>query len=251
MFSFLHKKNKVAFPIGEFLEVDMHSHILPGIDDGAPDTDTSKRLLAGLAALRYRAMIATPHVTAHSYPNTPCSIGAAHRQLQTVQDLAIPDIRFAAEYMLDECIGQLIADRALLTLGGSDYVLVETAFLLRPLGADAQLFDLQHAGYRPVLAHPERYHYLFKKPADYAAFKERGCLFQVNLLSFLGYYGQQERAAANWLLEADMIDFLGTDLHHDRHLHYLSNFKIDHKLTKALESRTFLNNTFTDRNKTT
>lgn len=249
MFSFLRKKDNIAFPIGELLEVDMHSHVLPGIDDGAPDVDTALHLVQGLSQIGFRAAIATPHVTADSYPNTPGTISDAHRQLQATQDAATPVIRFAAEYMLDEGIRPLIADRALLTLGDTDYVLVETPFLHRPQQLERWIFELQTAGYRPVLAHPERYHYLFKKPVDYADLKERGCAFQVNLLSLVGYYGKPEKAAAHWLLAADMIDFLGTDLHHDRHLQNLLSFSTDQRTVKILESKTFLNSTLTGANK--
>lgn len=243
MFSFFNGKEKVVFPIGELLEVDIHSHILPGVDDGSPDTATSARLVAGLADVGFHSLITTPHITADLYPNDRHTIQEAYDRLAHTEGGGAPEIRFAAEYMLDEGFGQIIADRDLLPLGQSDYVLVETSFLHRPLGVDAHIFDLQNAAYKPVLAHPERYHYLFGKPADYEELKTRGCLFQVNILSLIGYYGKKEQEAARWLLDADMVDFLGSDLHHDRHLQHLLNFKVSQKLAKTLESRTFLNNT--------
>jgi len=103
------------------------------------------------------------------------------------------------------------------------------------------LFTLETKGYQPVLAHPERYHYLDKKLHALEPFKERDCLFQLNILSLAGYYGPKEKEMAEALLEAGMIDLLGTDLHHSRHLAHLQNFKVSKKVARQLEEINFKN----------
>lgn len=241
MFSFFKRQEKVVFPFGELLEVDMHSHVLPGIDDGAPDVATAERLISGLRQLGYRSIVATPHIMADIHRNNPQTIQAAHVQLGSVRDYS--RVGYAAEYMLDEGFSQLIAERSLLTIGGRNRVLVETPYLHRPFGLETHIFEMITAGYVPVLAHPERYHYLFGDRLACHRLKELGCLFQSNLLSMTGYYGRKEKETAHWLLGAGLVDFLGTDLHHDRHLRLMSNFQIDQQMVKILEGHTFLNTT--------
>lgn len=242
-FSFGSKKKQVKFPIGELLKTDMHSHILPGIDDGSPDLEASLVLMRGLADIGYDTLIATPHVMNDIHRNNKTTILAAYEQLQQAvnEDSQLPTLHYAAEFMMDEGFGQLIKQEALIPLGTGKHLLVETPYLHRPLNLEGYIFDLLTAGYTPVLAHPERYHYLFDKPHEFERLKERGCLFQVNLLSLVGYYGKAEKVTGTWLIEAGLVDFLGTDLHHEKHLERLANFTVDQRLVKALESGQFLN----------
>lgn len=243
IFSFGSKKKRVQFPIGELLKTDMHSHILPGVDDGSPDVATSLQLMRGLAQMGYDTLIATPHVMADIHRNDKHTIQQAYDQLRQAadEDPSLPKLRFAAEFMMDEGFGQLVQQDALIPLADDRYLLVETPYLHRPLNLESYIFNLRAVGYTPVLAHPERYHYLFDKPAEYERLKELGCLFQVNLLSLMGYYGKAEKEAGTWLLEAGLVDLLGTDLHHEKHLQRLLNFTVDQRLVKPLENGTFLN----------
>src|SRR5690606_1425937 len=197
IFSFGSKKKRVQFPIGELLKTDMHSHILPGVDDGSPDVATSIALMHGLAQMGYETVIATPHVMADIHRNDRHTIQHAYEQLKHAAEAepALPKLRFAAEFMMDEGFGQLIKQDALIPLSGDQFLLVETPYLHRPLNLESYIFNLRAVGYTPVLAHPERYHYLFNKPAEYERLKELGCLFQVNLLSLIGYYGKSEKDA--------------------------------------------------------
>ncbi len=243
IFLFGSKKKLVQFPIGELLKTDMHSHILPGVDDGSPDVATSLQLMRGLADMGYDTLIATPHIMADIHRNDKHTIQHAYEQLKQAAetDPTLPKVRFAAEFMMDEGFGHLVKQDALIPLAGDQYLLVETPYLHRPLNLESYIFNLRAIGYTPVLAHPERYHYLFDKPEEYERLKELGCLFQVNLLSLMGYYGKSEKYAAEWLLEEGLVDLLGTDLHHERHLKRLLNFTVDQKLVKVLENGSFLN----------
>lgn len=243
LFSFGSKKKVIQFPIGELLKTDIHSHILPGIDDGSPDVQTSLVLMRGLAEMGYQTLIGTPHVMADLHRNDQETIRAAYEQLQQAvnEDPTLPKLHYAAEFMMDEGFGQLVRQEALIPLGTEKHLLVETPYLHRPLNLESYIFEVRAAGFTPILAHPERYHYLFNKPIDYERLKELGCLFQVNLLSLMGYYGKSEKDAACWLIETGMVDFLGTDLHHERHLARLQRFTVDQRLVKFLENGTFRN----------
>src|SRR5690606_6005553 len=116
-----------------------------------------------------------------------------------------------------------------------DYVLVETMFMAEPPNLSTVLFDMQTAGYKPVVAHPERYHFVFNKPTKAERMKDRGALLQINALSLTGYYGKHDKHTAIQLLEAALVDFIGTDTHHDRHLTVLTNFASARTVADLLE----------------
>lgn len=240
MFSIFNKKE--SFRLGEILEVDMHSHILPGIDDGAPDVETSMRLIDGLIAMGYKKLIATPHIMSDIHPNTPDTIEAAKQLLQAELNkraYTIP-ISYAAEYMLDENFLPLVKAGNLLTFG-NNIVLVETMFLELPPNLEDILFQMQTHGYQPLLAHPERYHYVDKDLTRLNPFRDRNCLLQCNALSFTGYYGKREQEITFRLLDAGLIDFIGSDMHHDRHLEHLKHFTVSSKVARQLERLNYKN----------
>ncbi|QNL51607.1 histidinol phosphatase [Olivibacter sp. SDN3] len=236
------KSTPVVFPIAELLQTDMHSHILPGIDDGAQDEDASLQLIRGLIALGFQRFIATPHIMSDHYPNTPQTIEASASRLKEALANANMDIEiaYAAEYMLDEAFEEKIHQEPLLKIG-EDYVLVETMFMAEPSNFSSILFDLQTLNYQPVVAHPERYHYVFHNIHRAERMKDRGALLQINALSLLGYYGKHEKHTAIQLLEAGLVDFIGTDIHHEKHLKFFNHFSLDRKVIKLLENTPFKN----------
>lgn len=221
MFSFFRKRSAEA----DFsaLGADMHSHLLPGIDDGAPDETVAASLKKGLEDLGFNRFITTPHVLWDMYKNTPDSIANARASLQAAG--SHQNLRAAAEYYMDEHFDQLMASKeGLLTLDDKK-VLVEFSFISAPLNLRDKLFQLQINGYVPVIAHPERYTYFMGSKNVYEEFKTMGCLLQVNLLSLAGYYGKPAQELADWLCARNLVDYAGTDLHHERHLEVLRNSK--------------------------
>lgn len=242
MFS-LFKKNK-SFPINfGGIATDMHSHLLPGIDDGSPDVEASVRLIKGMMELGYKKFITTPHVMQDIYRNTPQTIHAAYTLLQEElqANKMTVDIRPAAEYMLDDNFDALLEkNEPLLTLK-DNLVLVEFSFVNAPINVQEKLFQMQIKGYQPVLAHPERYGYLLGNKAFYDTLKNAGCLFQLNVLSLSNYYGKSALDLANYLLSKDYIDILGTDLHHERHLQALHRYGAFATLQKLLDKGRILN----------
>jgi tyrosine-protein phosphatase YwqE len=239
---------KKTAPLGNFafLNTDMHSHLLPGIDDGAKDMDESLELISKLSAMGYKHLITTPHIMADLYPNTPAIITEKLKEVRKAISNAGIDITLnaAAEYLMDEGFEPLLEEGELLTLPGKR-VLVEMSFISAPPKLEQYLFRLQTKGYRPLLAHPERYLFFRDDFNRYSELKERGCEFQLNLLSLTGYYGKPTRENAVALLKADMIDYLGTDLHHERHAEMLSGALEDRGIAKALKGKTFKNQLLT------
>jgi tyrosine-protein phosphatase YwqE len=234
VFTFFKKKlPNEPFPF-HLLGTDMHSHLIPGVDDGAPDTQTSIELINGLLDLGYSKLITTPHIMQDLYPNDPETLGQGYRLLSDSTGQKLP-LHFAAEYFLDDHVRRLLdADEALLTISGKQ-LLFELSFVSKPMGLKEMIFDLQMKGYDPILAHPERYTYFHRAPAFYEEIRQTGCSFQCNILSFSGYYGDVIREAAEFLVTKNLVDLLGTDLHHHRHLKALQELSFSPALRKLME----------------
>ncbi len=227
------------------LGVDMHSHLLPGIDDGSPDAATSVGYIQKMMELGYRKFITTPHIYPDLYPNTRETILAAHQVLTTkLKEEGIDvEVQAAAEYFIDDLFAdRLKNDEPLLTFH-KNFVLVEISFMQAPSDLKNILFDLIVKGYQPVLAHPERYNYYHARKEVYHRFKDQGCLLQINLLSLSGYYGKGVQDAAHYLVEHKLVDLIGTDLHHQRHLEAMQHPQLMADVKRAVESNHLLNAT--------
>lgn len=237
------KKNKFRKNGFRSLVTDMHSHLLPGIDDGAPDLPTSVELIKGLIQLGYSKLITTPHIMQVLHPNSPQIILAKLQELKQElnrQQIGI-DISAAAEYFLDDAFASLLKQKTPLLTFGNNYVLVEFSLANPSFGVKEMLFELQMQGYVPVIAHPERYLYLSRNREFYDEMKASGCLFQLNLLSLAGYYGKAENEMARYLLQKNYVNLLGTDVHHARHLAALNNETLFTTVAKLSESGQLLN----------
>lgn len=199
--------------------IDIHSHLLPGIDDGARTFEDSMRLTRALQGFGVTEIITTPHIIQHVWDNTHDQIIA--NKNDTVTALAKNNIQLpfkaAAEYLMDDQFVRLFQSHDLLTLK-DNYVLVEMSYINAPIQLYSILFDLQVAGYIPVLAHPERYLFYHNNFSEYVKLKRAGCLFQLNLLSVVGYYGPQITKIADQLLTKGMYSYVGSDVHHNNHI---------------------------------
>lgn len=216
----LFRKEKISTEIFPMNFVDIHSHLLPGIDDGAKTIEDTIALITKMDAMGIQNFITTPHVMGSIWPNSTDDIldklDLVHEALEK-HDLGYIKIDAAAEYMLDEQFVQRLKERDLLTIR-EDNLLIEMSYLSAPVNLFEMLFDIQLAGYNPILAHPERYNFYHNKFEMYEKLKNAGCRFQINLLSLTGYYGTHVKKAALKLLENNMIDFAGSDLHHEKHM---------------------------------
>lgn len=200
--------------------LDFHNHLLPGIDDGSPDVETSMVLFQGMAELGFKDIICTPHIIADTHPNNPETIQKAAEYLKSeASNLGVNlDFRFAAEYMLDDTFQHALATKQPLLKLHKNRILVEFSYIQKPSRVENFSFDLQIAGYEPVLAHPERYMYYHKELGYYEHLKDLGFELQLNLLSLTPYYGKDVQKVANHLLKNRLYDFACTDMHHTRHL---------------------------------
>lgn len=199
--------------------IDIHSHLLPAIDDGAKIFEDSLRLVKTLQSFGVSQFITTPHIIQHVWENSHEQILANKETTARKLEAANINVPFhaAAEYLMDDQFARLFQSEKLLTLK-DNYVLVEMSYINPPLQLYSILFDLQLAGYIPVLAHPERYLFYHTNFNEYKKLKKAGCLFQLNLLSVVGYYGENITKIANQLLQKGMYDYVGSDVHHDNHL---------------------------------
>lgn len=216
-------KKKIAPSDFSWLHADMHSHLLPGIDDGSPDITTSIELIKGLQSLGYKRIITTPHVLWEIYPNTTETI--LWKQEEVTKEIlnAGIDIEFraAAEYFIDDHFTEQLKNKIPLLPISANMILIEFSMVTAPMDLQEVIFEMQMQNYQPVLAHPERYTFLGRKKEVYDQLKDGGCFFQLNLLSLTGYYGEAVQELAEYLLKKKYYDLAGTDLHHSRHLSLL------------------------------
>ena len=222
--------------------VDLHSHLIPGIDDGSKSMDESIELILALKVLGFTKLITTPHIMKHRFPNTSEVIlsGLNHvREELKNREIEI-SLEAASEYYLDEHLIELINKRDILTFG-DNYLLFEMSYNLKPLSLESTVYEMKIAGYKPVLAHPERYFFMHEDFSIYEKLKEQGVLFQVNLNSFGGYYSKPVQKVAHRLMEKGWIDFIGSDTHKSSHVDHFTKNVNSKILKKIFEKNTILN----------
>lgn len=227
------------------LKCDIHSHFIPGIDDGAPTMDDSVALIKSFHELGYKKVITTPHILADGYPNTPEIILAGLEKVRVaLKNENIPiQVEAAAEYYIDFDFRRKIEHEKLLTFG-KNYLLFEVSYLNPPDNLEQIIFKLLTSGYKPVLAHPERYNFWHHKFEKYEQLKEKGLLFQLNINSLTGYYSSETKKIAEWMIEKNMIDFLGSDCHHFGHVNLIKTKAVYQKsLHKLIGGGKLLNHT--------
>lgn len=201
--------------------VDIHSHILPGIDDGAKDINESLLLISLMKEMGFSKIIGTPHTYPGLYDNTNKSIKRSYKEL--IHNLeGKKNIEFASEYMADVSILDKIKKEEILTIGNK-FILMETGFQTMPNHLFDLVFEIRLKGFTPIIAHPERYLYMFDNLKIIEKLKKMGCFFQINLLSSTGYYGSKVIRFCDYLLKNNMIDFVGSDIHNIRHIEEFEN----------------------------
>ena len=234
MISFFTKKRFLVDFLGNF--VDMHNHILPGIDDGAENVDDSIALLRGFGEFGIQRFIATPHIMSNLYPNDASTIHTALKELEDSlieNDLKEVNIAAAAEHMIDDTFISNVSENKVLPIRGA-YLLVEMSYLQRPLNFKEAIIKVASSGLYPILAHPERYVFLHRRTHRYQKYKERGILMQMNLLSLGEYYGKEVQKVAHKLLDERIIDIVASDIHNLRQLQELKELKVSEKTLRKL-----------------
>ncbi len=242
LFSFLQKK---ITPDLSFLGVDMHSHLLPGIDDGLQTPEQTVEFIKALQALGYTKFICTPHILPGVHNNSPETIlPALEKARKALADNGVNiAIEAAAEYMIDDELEQYLkTDKPLLTFG-ENYMLIEMSYVAPSPNMYQVIFDLRMKNIKPIFAHPERYSYYHHNFQQYIDIRERDVLFQVNLLSLAGYYGKSTKRIAEKLIKEGMVEFIGTDMHHPGHLKATQDYVSSSEFYKLTKDVQWLNNT--------
>jgi len=224
------------------LKTDIHSHFIPGIDDGSPDMETTISLIKEMQGLGFKRVITTPHVMSDFYKNTSDIILKGLTDIRSelkVQNINM-EIEAAAEYYIDYDFDQKIGKEKFLTFG-DNYILVELSFMEAPKNLFDIIFKLQLEGYKVVLAHPERY--AFFTMDDYEELVSRGVLLQINWLSIIGYYSPQIEQKTKDLIAADMVSFIGSDCHNMNHAELYKKCQTKKAWHDLNNSSKLLNNT--------
>ena len=215
---------------------DMHSHLIPGIDDGVQSWEESLEMIRGLYEMGFSKLITTPHIMNDIYRNTRDDISQGLDQLKEVVEKAGVPVKLdaAAEYLLDDGFPDKLAENDLLTMG-DNYVLVELSYIMEPVNLSHIIFDIQVAGYKVIMAHAERYPYWIGKKERFQELLDRSVYIQLNLLSLTGYYGNEVKRNAEWLLDNNMYSFIGTDLHNQKYLSGLKELQYQPRIKKLIE----------------
>ena len=237
---FFKRSSKQKYEDFSAIGTDMHSHLVPGVDDGAKDVDDSIQIMKGLLNLGFSKLYTTPHTLQDIHPNTHESLKTAYAML----DGQLPEgisLNLSSEYFMDEQFKNQVNDGTVMPLPGNR-LLVEFSQISRPHDIEEVFFELGIKGYQIVLAHPERYLFFHRDFKYYSRLKEMGIDLQVNALSLTDHYGKHVRSIAEKLIEKDMIDFIGTDIHHVRHLEGLKRVPQSKYFARLIESGLLRNN---------
>ena len=226
------------------ITTDIHSHLIPGIDDGSKSMEESIEMIEAFIALGYTKLITTPHIMSHRFPNTRTILeeGLVALQKELKERNMQIEIEIASEYYLDETVMELVEQRDILTFG-ENYMLFEMSYVQPLHHLEEMIFEMKVAGYTPVLAHPERYVYMHDDFNKYRRLKEKGVLFQLNVPSLGGYYSKPVQKAAKRLVDEGMVDLIGSDAHKMTHLNALKAVRTKKTYANIFTNNTILNNT--------
>ncbi|MCM1297082.1 MAG: hypothetical protein NC311_16200 [Muribaculaceae bacterium] len=218
MLDFLFGK-KQSKPAELFYHTDIHCHIMPGVDHGAGNEEESLALLEAEMRWGITRLVLTSHVTEVTFENNPTTLAEGFRRItDAVKSASLPvELAYSAEYRIDELFMEQFEKGDIVPMP-QKYLLVENSYLQEPWGLDNLLFDIKVKGYRPIMAHPERFLYYHDRVERYDELHRAGNLFQINLLSLAGYHGKAEKKMAEKLVEKGYADFLGSDIHHMEHV---------------------------------
>lgn len=236
-------KKKKEIKDFSFLQTDIHSHMIFGLDDGAQTIEDSLELIRNMYNLGFRTIITSPHVHSDFYPNTTGGILTQYKKVLAAIEAEKIDIQFktAAEYMINDWFMELLKEEEELLTIHDKHVLVEMSYLAESPYLNDALFQLQAKGYIPILVHPERYNFYHHDYNEYKEIKDRGCLLQLNTIALSGYYGSNVKKIATQLLDDGMYDYCGSDMHHMRHFKALQSL-LDSKIIHKLSEYPFKNN---------
>ncbi len=240
---FSRKPKRLSTPVDlSVLGCDIHSHFIPGIDDGAETIEDSIQMITEMYNLGYKKIITSPHTMSDYYRNTTEIILSGCEDVkQALKEVNIPiEMDAVSEYYLDYDFERKLDEGPLLTFGNK-YLLFEISYMNPPDNLYHVIFKMQLLGYKPVLAHPERYNFWHKDFEKYEAFIDKGVLLQMNINSLTGYYSYATKKIAEQMIDKNMISLLGTDCHHIGHINLIKQVVYEPYLEKLIGSNLLLN----------
>jgi protein-tyrosine phosphatase len=236
MLSFFNKKEEEN--LFEQLKVDIHSHLLPKLDDGVKTYEESLIILEKMKKQGYQKVVTTPHVMMGNYPNTSEQILEGLQALKArirINKLDI-EVEAAAEYHIDDSfIKRIEAGDSFLTFG-EGYILIETSFFNEPIYLRDVIFRLKANELKPILAHPERYVYFQNNLKLLKEIANMNIFFQLNMNSLVGIYDKPAQKLAEWMIDNNMVNFLGTDCHMLKHIEHFDALSQNKYFKKAVKS---------------
>lgn len=243
IFKKLFPSKKLATPVDlSVLHCDVHSHFVPGIDDGSKSVDNSVEMIRHFYNQGYKKIITTPHVMGDFFRNNPENILEGLEKVKhqlKVENIPV-EMAAAAEYYMDYEFEEKIGKEKLLTFG-DNYILMEVSYVNEPDNLERVLFKLQTHGYKPVLAHPERYPFWFNKIEPFENLFNKGIILQMNINSLTGYYSPETKKTAEMLIDRGFIRLLGSDCHHMGHVDLMKQVVYSPHLKKLIDSGNLMN----------
>lgn len=222
---FINFFKKDVYPKISTLNIDMHSHLIPSIDDGSKSIEDSLEILHLMSNLGYKKVITTPHIMMDKYPNSKDTILSGLDSLQKAVKADGMDIivDVGAEYYMDENFYNYLENDDVLTIGDDNYILFETSYFSKPIYFEELIYKMQVKGYKPILAHPERYRYISNPKDEFLRLKELGVYLQLDINSLGGHYGKLAKKHAQIMVKMGIVDFLGSDIHYRKQTSFLKN----------------------------
>ncbi|MBW9173585.1 exopolysaccharide biosynthesis protein [Clostridium estertheticum] len=195
--------------------IDIHSHILPGIDDGSKDMEMSIKMLKIAEGKGTKTIVATPHYIRGRYENHYEKIFDLHQEVKLAAKNAglRIEVLLGQEVMLDKYALNLCKEKKIRGINGTRYMLVEFPMDKLPKDALDLIYELRVLGIKPIIAHPERYEYIIESLPAINDFINEGCLFQINAGSLQGLFGKQVQKCAKLLVKEGLVNFIASDAH--------------------------------------
>ena len=243
MFKNIFNKFKKSTDTKLHFTTDIHSHLIPGIDDGVHTLEESINILKDMHDLGFKKIITTPHIMSHRFPNDKKTIQDGYIKVKEElekQNINI-DLQFAAEYYYDEHFMKLVDQKDLLTFG-DNYILFELSYHVKPYLLEQTVYKLIKSGYKPILAHPERYRY-YDSGEHYSSLKDMGLYFQINSISMEGFYGKSVKKNVQKIINLGYVDFIGSDIHNEKYINAYKKSLKNKIYNTILDSNMVLNNT--------
>lgn len=195
--------------------VDIHSHLIPNVDDGAKSPEETIELIKEAKEVGVTDIILTPHYIINSYEQNAETLILLKDKLQQIinsENINI-NLHIGMEVYITDNLVEILKQNKILTLAGSKYLLMELPLSTNVQYLDMIIFKLIENNIIPIIAHPERYKFIQENPSKVRELIDSGCLIQSNIGSILGIYGGKAKKTIKYLLKNDLIDFVATDTH--------------------------------------